>query len=118
MTRPGVWTDSSPTLGATGEPTNTTIGMGIAKMKQCCGPNFVRIARLVTMHGPISPKKVEIARYHRDLLQLEQSRSERMAEQKLSCRVIQNDLVEEIDEIRRSDRPPVRCHDKVASAPL
>jgi len=118
MTRPDVWTDSSPTLGATGELAKTTIGMGIAEMKQCSGADFVRIARLISMHGSISPKKVEIARYHRDLLQLKQSRRERMAEQKLSCRVIQNDLVEEIEEIQRSDRSPVRCHDKVAGAPL
>jgi hypothetical protein len=44
------------------------------------------------MHGPISPKKVEIAGDHRNLLQLKQPRPERVAKQKLSCRVIKNDL--------------------------
>jgi len=92
--------------------------MGIAKVKQRRSPDFVRIACLVGVHAPISPKKVEIAGYHLNLLQLKQLRPERVAEQKLSCRVIQKDLVEEIEEIRRSDRPPVRCYDEVASAPL
>ena len=69
---------SRPTLSATGEPAQTTIGMGIAKVKQRSCPDFVRIACLVGMHGPISPKKVEIAGYHRNLVQLKQPRPERV----------------------------------------
>jgi hypothetical protein len=73
-----VQADSSPTLSATGEPAQTTTGMWIAKVKQRRCPDFVRIARLVGMRGPISPKKVEIAGYHRNLLQLKQPQPERV----------------------------------------
>jgi hypothetical protein len=103
--------DSSPSFSATGESAQTITGMGIAKVKQRRCPDFVRIACLVGMHSPISPKKVEIAGHHRNLLQLKQPGPERVAKQKLSCRVIKNDFVEEIEKIRGSDRPPVRCHD-------
>ena len=41
-------------------------------MKQRCCPDFVRIACLVSMHAPISPKQVEIAGHNRNLLQLKQ----------------------------------------------
>src|SRR6516162_3673739 len=75
-----VQTDSSPTLSATGEPAQTTTGMRIAKVKQRRRPEFVRIARLVGMHGSISPKKVEIAGHDRNVLQLKQPQPERVAE--------------------------------------
>jgi hypothetical protein len=103
--------DSSPRSSATGESAQTITRMGIAKVKQRRCPDLVRIACLVGMHGSISPKKVEIAGHHRNLLQLKQPRPKRVAKQKLSCRVIKNDFVEEIEKVRRSDRPPVRCHD-------
>jgi hypothetical protein len=91
--------DSRSALSAAGEPTQITIGMGIAKVKQRRCPDFVWIACLVGMHAPISPKKVEIAGHHPNLFQLKEPRPERVAEQTLSCGIIQNDLIEQIKEI-------------------
>jgi hypothetical protein len=109
---------SSPTLGATGEPAQTITGMGIAEVKQRGCPDLVWVAGFVNMHGPISPKKIEIARYQRNSLQIEQPRLKRALKQKLSSRIIKNDFVEDFEKIRRFDRTAIRCHDEVTSAPL
>jgi len=49
-------------------------------MKQRRRSDFVRIARLVRMHTPVSPEQVKISGDHRHSVELKDARSEPVAQ--------------------------------------
>ena len=65
------------------------------------------------MHASVAPKEVEVTGHHRDLRQFKQTRPIRFPEKELSNRVIQDDLIDQVEKIGRSNRPGVRRHDQL-----